>query len=254
MRNKKVLFGKVDLSNGPVVVLVRPQLGQNIGGVARAMGNFSSKLLRVVEPRDGWPNQQAVAVASRSGNILDSARVYDSTAAACADLNFIFATTVRQRNLTKTVFEPKLAMVKALKLMSSGNKVGILFGSERAGLENLDIALSNAIITLPVDADYSSVNLSQSAGIILYEWFKLKKRNLSVKNMKNKSKIASKDEIEKLWENLHKQLSNVNYFWPDGKKRSMEENLYNLLNNGALTDADVKTIHGVIKALVKKIG
>ena len=146
----------------PVMVLVEPQMGENIGAAARAMWNFGLEHMRLVNPRDGWPNPAATATASGASRVLDRLGVFDTTAEAIGDLNFIFATTARSRDLTKPVMTPERAMAHARALIGEGAKVGVLFGPERAGLENTDIAQANAIISVPVNPGFCLLYTSPS--------------------------------------------------------------------------------------------
>ena len=157
----------------PVFVLVRPQMGENIGAAARAMLNFSLSKMRLVDPRDGWPNPRAVAMASgAAGQVLDFAGVFDSLPEAVADCAFVFATTARGRDLTKPVMTPERAMEHARALSAQGQKVAVLFGPERAGLENDDVARANAIISIPVNPEFASLNLGQAVLLCAYEWMR----------------------------------------------------------------------------------
>ena len=154
----------------PSFVLVRPQMGENIGAAARAMWNFGLDRMRIVAPRDGWPNPKAVAMASGAGRLLDEAQMAADLPEALADCTYVFATTARPRELTKPVFSPEGAMKKAAELIGQGEKVAVLFGPERAGLENDDIAKANAIITVPVNPEFASLNLGQCVLLTAYEW------------------------------------------------------------------------------------
>ncbi|NBT52023.1 MAG: RNA methyltransferase, partial [Marivivens sp.] len=145
----------------PAFVLIRPQMGENIGAAARGMWNFGLDLMRLTTPRDGWPNPNAVAMASGAGRLLDEAQVYETTAQAVEDCTFVYATTARPRGLTKPVMSPEAAMQDAAKRINDGQKVAVMFGPERAGMENEDIALANAIINVPVNPEFSSLNLAQ---------------------------------------------------------------------------------------------
>ncbi len=145
----------------PYFVLVRPQMGENIGASARAMWNFGLEQMRVVAPRDGWPSTRAVAMASGAGRLLDAAQHFDGVSEAVGDANFIFATTARGRGLTKPILAPEEAMRQAAEKLAQGQKVAVLFGPERAGLENEDIAGANALISVPVNPDFPSLNLAQ---------------------------------------------------------------------------------------------
>ncbi len=244
---------KLECTRSPIIVLIRPQLGENIGAVARAMLNFKCSELRIVSPRDGWPNKQANSVSSGAGRILDMAKIYNSTESACSDLHYLFATTVRKRGLTKEIFSPCEAMVKADKMITEKTRVGILFGPERSGLENDEIAQSRSIISVPVSQEFSSINLAQCVVIILYEWFKLMPREEKLVSPRIKTKLATLGEIEYLKVALNERLENKNYFWPEDKRNSLQQNITNLLGRIPLTKADVKTLHGIFTTLAKKI-
>ena len=246
------LHQKIKLNYGPSLILVKPQMGENIGAVARGMLNFGLSDLRIVSPRDGWPNQNAVAVASGAGSVLENAKIFNSTQAACADLNYIFATTARSRDLTKETFAPNHAMKKSMEIIVSNQRVGVLFGPERAGLENSDVGLAQAIISVPINQNFSSLNLAQCAIIIAYEWFNLRLNQDFIKSPKATIKYASMLEVEHLQTALLKNLDAAGFFWPTNKRQSLIENLTNLLGRLPLTSSDVRTLHGVIKALLKE--
>ena len=242
---------KVNSNQCPTIILVRPQLGENIGAVARAMLNFGLSDLRIVSPRDGWPNEHALAVASGAGVILDNVKLFNSTEEACANLNYIFATTARHRGLFKENFAPKKAMNNINGIIKNGLRVGILFGPERAGLTNEDISLAQATISVPINPKFSSLNLAQCVVLLAYEWFNAEPSTELNQELKPGTKYAPLIEVENLKLALFKNLSSTNYFWPEAKKASLTENLTNLLGRLALTSADVRTLHGVIKALSK---
>ncbi len=235
----------------PSVILIRPQLGENIGAVARAMLNFGWTDLRLVAPRDGWPNDNAVAVASGAGVILDNTKLFLKTESACADLNFVFAATARSRDLTKDVCVPDKAMSDSTNLIGSGQNVGVMFGPERSGLSNADICLANKIISIPVNSDFSSLNLAQSVAVVAYEWFKLASLENPESSIEEVISFASRLEIQHLIESLVEKLHSSNYFWPEERVISLKDNLTNLIGRLPLTSADVKTVHGVLKALTK---
>ena len=240
---------EINLSRTPTIILIRPQLGENIGAVARAMLNFGLSELRIVDPRDGWPNQHAIAVASGAGSVLDTAKFYSTTLEACSDLHFIFAATVRARGLSKKIFYPKEAIDKTMKILHSGLRVGLMFGPERSGLRNADIALSQAIISVPTNPNFSSLNLAQCVVLLTYEWFNLSKNRGSEGKSKNITRLASRIEVQHLKLALFEKLSVANYFWPEDKKASLAENLIDLLGRLELTSSDIRTLHGVIKTL-----
>ncbi|MDX1785967.1 MAG: RNA methyltransferase, partial [Roseovarius sp.] len=154
----------------PDFVLVRPQMGENIGAAARAMWNFGLDRMRIVAPRDGWPNPAAGAMASGAGRLLDEAMLVDTLPEAVSDAHFVFATTARSRDMTKPVMSPERAMQLTAEKIADGQRVAVLFGPERAGLENADVALANAIISVPVNPEFASLNLAQCVLLTAYEW------------------------------------------------------------------------------------
>ena len=238
------------LHAAPTIILVKPQLGENIGSVARVMLNFGVTELRIVSPRDGWPNVKACSTASGAGSLLDKATVFESVADACADLNFVFSTTARNRGLTKNVKPPEVAMQEAATLLTDGLRIGILFGPENSGLENAHAALTKTIVSVPVNPEFSSLNLAQCVGLIAYEWFKIKEGKL-VEFKGDSLDLATFLEVEKFRDALVEILEKKNYFWPEDKRMSLMENLNNLIGRLSVTSADVRTLHGLVKALSK---
>ncbi len=238
----------------PAFVLVEPQMGENIGAAARAMWNFGLDRMRIVNPRDGWPNPKAAAMASGAARVLDQVQVVDTTAEALADLNYVFATTARDRDLTKTVMTPERAMVHARELIGQGQKVGVLFGPERAGLANDDIVRANAIISVPVNPAFASLNLAQCVLLTAYEWRRQGAEVPAEVSEMGKTRYAETIEIQKLLEHLEGKLDDVGFFWPEEKRESMQANLRNMFSRLPLTDADVRTLHGVLRALTEKRG
>lgn len=236
----------------PALILVKPQMGENIGAAARAMWNFGLDRMRLVAPRDGWPNPKAIAMASGAGRVLDQITLADSTADAIADLNFTFATTARNRDLTKVVMTPERAMAHARALIADGQKVGILFGPERAGLANEDIVQANAFISVPVNPAFASLNLAQSVLLISYEWRRLAGQVPDAHLDMSKSRFAEAGEVRAFLTHLEQRLDDVGFFFPEAKRISMLENLNNMFSRLPLTDADVRTLHGVIKAIAER--
>ncbi len=241
---------KISFNQSPSVILVRPQLGENIGSVARAMLNFGLSDLRIISPRDGWPNQHAVAVASGAGVILDNAKLFNSVQEACEDLHYIFAMTARKRGLSKETFSPEKAIIKSRKIINLGLGVGLMFGPERSGLNNEEISLAKAIVSVPINPKFSSLNLAQCVILFAYEWFTLNAKREPIEEFEPVLKYASLIEVEHLRTALLGYLNSANYFWPEDKRSSLTENLTNLLGRLPLTSADVRTLHGVIKALI----
>lgn len=238
----------------PVFVLVAPQMGENIGAAARAMWNFGLDRLRLVAPRDGWPNPKAVAVASGAGQVMDQLQVVDTTAEALADMTYVFATTARNRDLTKPIVTPERAMEQARALIAAGEKVAVLFGPERAGLENADIIKANALISVPVNPAFGSLNLGQCVLLTAYEW-RRQTADITPETMEMaKTNHATSLEVEKLFEHFFTQLDEIGFFWPDHKADSMAQTLRNMFSRMPLTDADVRMLHGILKALVRARG
>jgi len=235
----------------PVFVLVRPQMGENIGAAARAMWNFGLDRLRIVAPRDGWPNQKAVAMASGAGRLLDEASVAEDLPEAVGDCTYVFATTARARDLTKPVMSPERAMQLAAEKTGAGEKVAVLFGPERAGLENSDIARANAIISVPVNTEFASLNLGQCVLLTAYEWQRqCAEITHEVVELAN-SEWATGIEVEKLAQHFEERLDMAGFFFPDHKAESMKTNLRNLWSRMPLTRADVQMLHGVMRQMVR---
>ena len=231
----------------PVFVLVRPQMGENIGAAARAMWNFGLDRMRIVAPRDGWPNPRAVAMASGAGRLLDRAMLEADVAGAVADCSFVFATTARPRDLTKPVVSPEQAMSMAAEKLAGGEKVAVLFGPERAGLENDDIARANAIISVPVNPEFPSLNLAQCVLLVGYEW----QRRAGDVVVTGTSEQATGIEVEKLAAHYEERLQQAGFFFPEDKAASMKLNLRNLWSRMPLTRADVQMLHGVMRQMVR---
>ncbi|MBI1417994.1 MAG: TrmJ/YjtD family RNA methyltransferase [Limimaricola sp.] len=234
----------------PAFVLIRPQMGENIGAAARGMWNFGLDRMRVVNPRDGWPNSKAVAMASGAGRLLDEAQLYDTTADAIADCSYVYATTARPRGLTKPVLAPDAAMAEAATRVARGEKVAVLFGPERTGMENEDIARANAIITVPVNPDFPSLNLAQCVLLTGYEWRRATETVMPGRVEMAGAVWAEQIEIEKLAEHYETQLDEAGFFFPDHKAESMKLNLRNLWSRMPMTRADVQTLHGVLRQMV----
>lgn len=232
--------------DGPAFVLVGPQMGENIGAAARAMWNFGLRRLALVAPRDEWPNPAAVAMASGAGRLLDDARVFASTDQAVADVQLIYATTARSREMTKRVLTPQAAMAEARAQIAAGRRVAVLFGPERAGLANEDVALADAIISVPVNPAFASLNLAQCVLLVAYEW----RRQGAVSPAEDPERAPAR-AIGRLTEHLIGELDRAHFFFPDDKRAAMIANLQNLMRRMPLTDQDVRTLWGVIRALAE---
>ena len=235
----------------PYFVLVRPQMGENIGASARAMWNFGLEKMRVVAPRDGWPSTRAVAMASGAGRLLDAAQHFDGVSEAVGDANFIFATTARGRGLTKPILAPEEAMHQAAEKLAQGQKVAVLFGPERAGLENEDIAGANALISVPVNPDFPSLNLAQCVLLMAYEWRRAQGQVQLARMEMAKTQWAEAIEVEKLAQHYEERLEDAGFFFPEAKAPGMKVNLRNMWARFSLTRADVQMLHGVLRQLVR---
>lgn len=236
------------MADQPVFVLVRPQLGENIGSAARAMWNFELARMRLVDPRDGWPNPRAVALASGAGRLLEQAGTYDSVAAAVADCTHVYATTARGRGLTKPVVTPEAAMAEARALTAAGGRVAVLFGPERAGLENADVALATSIVTVPVNPAFFSLNLAQCVLLMAYEW-----RRAAVPVAEAEPiAVAEAHDVTRLGDHFEEVLDAAGFFFPATKADGMRLSLRNMLGRLPLTRADVQTFHGMLRQLTRQ--
>ncbi len=235
----------------PTFVLVRPQMGENIGGAARAMWNFGLDRMRIVAPRDGWPNQRAVALASGAGRLLDEALISADTPAALEDCTYVFATTARGRDLTKPIYAPERAMEIAAQKIAEGGRVAVLFGPERAGLENDDIARANAIITVPVNPQFFSLNLAQCVLLTAYEWQRAATDIEMSQDGLAGTEWATGAEMDALAGHYEERLDEAGFFFPDHKAPGMKVNLRNLWTRMPLTRADVQMLHGILRQMVR---
>lgn len=230
----------------PLIILVRPQLGENIGKAARAMLNFGLTELRLVAPRDGWPNPSAGPAASGADVVLENARVFDSVAEATADCAHVYATTVRKRGLVKPVVTPEEA---AQEIQSTQGRSAILFGPERAGLETDDVALARTIITVPINPEFGSLNLAQAVILVAYEWSKhqaLESPPLTVLDPP-----APQEELEGLILAVEAALEDRNYFFPEARAPASRRTLRSVLTKPAWNANEVRTLRGVFRTLIE---
>ena len=234
----------------PVFVLVRPQMGENVGAAARAMWNFGLDRMRLVAPRDGWPNPRAVAMASGAGRVLDAASLHDTTAQAVGDCERVYATTARGRDLTKRVLTPEAAMAEVRALAEAGRRCAVLFGPERAGLENEDVVLANAVVTVPVNPAFFSLNLAQCVLLMAYEW--RRSESAEPERAMIPQDAANQAEVEALARHWEQRLEEAGFFFPPDKAAHMRLNLRNLWSRMPLTRADAQTLHGALRQLVRR--
>ncbi|GLQ34406.1 tRNA (cytidine/uridine-2'-O-)-methyltransferase TrmJ [Amylibacter marinus] len=235
----------------PTVILVEPQMGENIGAAARAMWNFGLDRMRIINPRDGWPNPKAQAMASGAGRVMDAVQVHERTETALEDLNFTFATTARSRDLTKLVVTPERAMEMTHSMIAEGQKVGVMFGPERSGLANEDIVQANALISVPVNPAFASLNLAQCVLLLAYEWRRLAGTDAPSFMEMAGTDFASGLEVQKLGERMEEALGARGFFWPEDKAESMILTLRNMLSRLNMTQADIRVFHGIIKTMEK---
>jgi tRNA/rRNA methyltransferase len=234
----------------PIIILVEPQLAENIGMVARAMANFGLSELRLVSPRNGWPKKGAHSAASGAVHVLEAARLYDTAREAIADLNYVFATTARERGQMKRVFAPEAAMREAQGRIGEGQGVGILFGRERTGLENDEVSLADSIITFPVDPKFSSLNLAQAVLLVSYEWRKLATGGALPFSGEIRSLPAAREMLASFFDYVEAELEAVN-FYPEDKKPIMARNMRDIFHRLAMTEQEVRTLRGAIRALAE---
>jgi tRNA/rRNA methyltransferase len=235
----------------PIVILVEPQLGDNIGTTARAMANFGLSRLRLIKPRDGWPNPRAYVAASGADRILDEAVLYDTVEAAIADCTYVLATTARAHDQAKPVLGPEEAARVMAPRIAAGEAVGVVFGRERYGLENTEVALTDAIVTYPVNPAFASLNLAQAVLVIAYEWFKLATGGALPFAMPHKSDTATKEQLLAFFENVERELDRVEFFRPAEKHETMMINLRNIFHRMQPTRQDIQTLSGVIMSIAE---
>ena len=234
------------MNDAPVVVLVRPQLGENIGACARAMLNFGLTDLRLVSPRDGWPNPDAGPSAAGADAVLASAQVFDSLATAVADCGFVYATTVRHRGMTKPVVSPRAA---AGATRVRPGRTAILFGAERSGLASDDVALAHAILTVPVNADFKSLNLAQAVILVAYEWFTSAGDAPAV--IDNYDGPAAHASLEGLLQQIDTALESANYYSVPDRVKAFKRTVRNLFTRPAYSEGEVRTLRGIMHSLAE---
>ena len=236
---------------GPIVVLVEPQLGENIGAAARVMANFGLSRLRLVAPRQGWPNPKASMMAAGADRVLDAAQLFDTATAAIADCAFVLATTARAHDQAKPVVGPEAAARELAPRVANGETVAIMFGRERIGLLNEEVALADRIVTFPVNPAFASLNLAQAVAIMGYEWFKLAANGALPFVMPRKSGSAPKVQLEAFFAGVEQELERVEFFRPAEKRDTMLINLRNIFTRMQPTQQDIQTLHGVITAIAE---
>jgi len=234
----------------PAVILSHPQMGENIGAAARAMKNFGLSDLRLIAPQCGWPNERAQVLASGAGDIVERARVFDTAADALADIRLAFATTARDRDILREILTPEAAARRLRVAAVQGLATAILFGGERAGLDNEEMSLADAAITIPT-AEFPSLNLGQAVLLIGYEWLKSADATPASRTRKTIAQPASRADLVALFEHLERELDAAQFLYPPEKKETMVRNMRAMILRSHLSDQEVRTIRGMIVALVK---
>lgn len=238
------------ISEGPAIILVEPQLPENIGMVARAMANFGLGELRLVNPREAFPSDKARAAASKADHIIDSAILYDDLPSALADLNFVYATTARERDGFKQVRGPVEAGTILRQKFRIGEKTGIMFGRERIGLKNEEVSLADELVTFPVNPAFASLNIAQAVLLMSYEWMKSGLANETDTVFRGpEMEPANKEYLHGFFNHLEEALDTRGYFRPEARKEVMVNNLRSVLTRPAFAEAEIRLLRGVLTSL-----
>lgn len=238
----------------PSIILVNPQMGENIGASARAMLNCGLTDLRLIHPRDGWPNERADANSAGALEIMPPIQVFDTTAQAIKECHYIYATTARPRDMVKPVFTARSAATDMRERSSQGQKIGILFGGERAGLTNEDVSLAHAIITVPLNLEFSSLNLAQGVLLCAYEWAQEDHKNVSIETPQGDSFPVTNEDFSAVIQRLENELGERHFFRNPDMRPSMMRNIRALFSRAKMTDQETRTLQGIISALIGKKG
>lgn len=250
------------LGPAPVAVLVNPQLGENIGTAARAMANFGLHELRLVDPRDGWPNEKALTSSSGANWIIENAAVHETLAGALKDVNYVYATTARPRGMIKEVITPEQAGHDMRARVGRGEKVALLFGRERFGLSNDEVSLADVIVTAPVNPAFASINIAQAVLLMGYEWFKDQAESLGQQTPElpalegpglqtPDTRLATKEELYGFFDHLERELDIAGFFKTEDKKPGMLRNIRNLFSRAELTEQEVRSLRGIVSSLTR---
>ena len=239
--------------NAPTIILINPQLGENIGMAARAMLNNSLGSLRLVDPVHGWPNKHAIKPSAGAKVVLDSVQVFADTEKAVADLSHVYATTARDRDMTKRVLTARGAAIEMRRFIDAGCKPGVIFGRESWGLSNNDVALADTLITIPLNPAFSSLNLAQAVLLIGYEWSQSGNETEGIDlRIPKQTRFANKKELIALFEHLEKELDNCGFLRPLEKRPTMVNNIRNVFQRANMTEQEVRTFRGIISGLVRR--
>ncbi len=240
----------------PIILLSRPQMGENIGAAARVMRNFGLQEMRLIAPRDGWPNDKSTAMAAGAFLSMQPVRVFEDTASALGDLQLVFAVTARLRDMDKPVLSLGQAMEKLHVAGAQNCKTGLLFGAEASGLSNADVARCDGIITYPVASDFRSLNLAQAVAIAAYAWREDDADDVLEERLQTGevNSLASGQELDGMLEHLRLELDAAGFFYPPEKQTVMMQNLQNMFVRAQLSTQEARTFRGVIKSLSKGRG
>ncbi len=264
MAKKTLAPGEIETNpDAPVVILAEPQLGENIGTAARAMANFGLHELRLVRPRDGWPSETADKAASGAVFVTQNAIVYDSMEEAVGDLTYVYATTARPRDMVKPVVTPQTAALQIhQRAREQGGRTGLLFGRERWGLNNDEIALCDAICMAPVNPQFASINIAQAVLLLGYEWFKQGHEGTLGRQTQfdglveegmgmaaKDTRPATKKELIGFFEHLESALDETGFLWPPEKRPNMVRNLRHMFQRLQATEQDIKSLRGIVASL-----
>ncbi len=237
------------LGNSPIVILVRPQLAENVGAVARAMGNGGLFHLRLVAPRDGWPQEKAWRNASGADRILDAATIHPNLADAVADMHRVFATCPRPRHVVKPILTARGAAAELRLVSARGLRAAILFGPERAGLDNDDLAAADALVRIPLNPGFMSLNLAQAVMVVAYEWWTATEETLPRTFMTNESAVATKAELENFLAHMTAELDACGFLRNLPKRPGMVRNIRHFFERGEATQQELRTLHGIVTEL-----
>jgi tRNA/rRNA methyltransferase len=240
---------QMEFRPGPAIILCEPQLGENIGTTARAMANFGLWDLRLVNPRDGWPNERAIAAASRADHVIEKVRVFDTVEAAIADLSLVHATTARRRDMQKEVLGPEESARRLGAHIAAGQGAGLLFGREKWGLYNEEVALAESIVTLPVEPAFASLNIAQAVLVMSYEWRRQSEHGPVLPFAGGLDEPAARTELLGLFEHLEGTLDRTGFFKTEDKRPAMVTNLRAIFTRARLTSQEIRTLRGVISSI-----
>lgn len=239
------------LTDSVHIVLSHPQMGENIGAAARAMCNFGLRNLHLVNPRDAWPNSRAIDMSSGAFDHMPEPQIASSLSTALSDHHFVFATTARRRDMVKPVFTPQAAAKEAQQRIASGEQIAFVFGGERAGMTNDEIAQCNAIINIPTNPDFSSLNLGQAVLLVVSQLYLASDETPGTALERGDSAPVSHEEFDNFFGRLEEALDTADFFKAEGLRPTMLRNIRNIFSRADLTEQEIRTLHGMLTALIK---